>query len=225
MRILNIFFKIICKALKRLSFLEFSYSQEGEDLVLSRFVESFGNFPTTYIDIGAHHPKRFSNTYFYYLKSWKGLCVDPIPGVAKDFKSERPLDKFLNYGVGSKDQSLTYHVFDDQALNTFSTGLAEDRLKNTRYKLIKKIEVNVKPLSMILDREWTLGEIGFLSVDAEGLDLDILKSNNWDSYRPYFILAEELDKSSSEVEVYLKSVGYRRVANTFNTIFFKRDDL
>ena len=40
-----------------------SYSQEGEDILLYRiFEECKSGF---YVDIGAHHPKRFSNTYFF----------------------------------------------------------------------------------------------------------------------------------------------------------------
>ncbi|WP_236263975.1 hypothetical protein, partial [Dysgonomonas sp. Marseille-P4677] len=47
-----------------------SFSQEGEDLVINRFLE---NKPMGfYIDIGAHHPLRFSNTYKFYLKGWYG---------------------------------------------------------------------------------------------------------------------------------------------------------
>lgn len=43
------------------------YSQEGEDMILSYI---FTQKDTTgfYVDVGAHHPKRFSNTYFFYEK-------------------------------------------------------------------------------------------------------------------------------------------------------------
>ena len=41
-----------------------SYSQEGEDVVLRRiFGENKNGF---YVDVGAHHPIRFSNTYLFY---------------------------------------------------------------------------------------------------------------------------------------------------------------
>jgi len=40
-----------------------SYSQEGEDMILRRlFGKQKKGF---YVDIGAHHPKRFSNTFFF----------------------------------------------------------------------------------------------------------------------------------------------------------------
>ncbi len=38
-----------------------SYSQEGEDLILRRiFNDRASGF---YVDVGAHHPRRFSNTF------------------------------------------------------------------------------------------------------------------------------------------------------------------
>ena len=40
---------------------QMSFSQEGEDMVLARlFVGKNHGF---YVDVGAHHPQRFSNTY------------------------------------------------------------------------------------------------------------------------------------------------------------------
>ncbi len=40
------------------------YSQEGEDILLRRI---FGDQTTGfYVDVGAHHPKRFSNTCYFY---------------------------------------------------------------------------------------------------------------------------------------------------------------
>jgi hypothetical protein len=40
-----------------------SYSQEGEDLILAGLI---GDRPRGfYVDIGAHHPHRFSNTFIF----------------------------------------------------------------------------------------------------------------------------------------------------------------
>ena len=41
-----------------------SYSQEGEDMILRRLFEK--QIQGFYVDVGAHHPKRFSNTYYFY---------------------------------------------------------------------------------------------------------------------------------------------------------------
>ncbi len=48
----------------------YSYSQEGEDMILKRIFENKIGF---YIDVGAHHPKRFSNTHLLYKKGCPGI--------------------------------------------------------------------------------------------------------------------------------------------------------
>ena len=55
-----------------------SYSQQGEDMILkSLFQDHQSGF---YVDVGAHHPSRFSNTYFFYLRGWRGINIDAMPG-------------------------------------------------------------------------------------------------------------------------------------------------
>lgn len=41
------------------------YSQEGEDMIFRRLFEH--QEKDFYVDVGAHHPFRFSNTYFFKL--------------------------------------------------------------------------------------------------------------------------------------------------------------
>ncbi len=67
-----------------------SYSQEGEDLILQRFFETKEN--GFYIDVGAHNPTRFSNTFIFYLKGWRGINIEPTPGSKTAFDSVRPKD-------------------------------------------------------------------------------------------------------------------------------------
>ena len=62
-----------------LKYLNCSYSQEGEDMVLARYLEGQKN--GFYVDVGAHHPFRFSNTYHFYLKGWHGVNIDPLWGM------------------------------------------------------------------------------------------------------------------------------------------------
>lgn len=94
-----------------------SYSQEGEDIILRRF---FGlNKKGFYVDVGAHHPKRFSNKYFFYKKGWKGINIDAIPWSMNVFKKVRPRDINIEVPISSKKQKLKYYGFNESALNGF----------------------------------------------------------------------------------------------------------
>src|ERR1700733_13651528 len=73
-----------------------SHSQEGEDRVLaSLLLKAHGGIlPSSgfYVDVGAHDPFRFSNTYFFYRRGWSGINIDAMPGSMRRFISHRPRD-------------------------------------------------------------------------------------------------------------------------------------
>ena len=201
-----------------------SWSQEGEDMVLRRiFSEKKEGF---YVDVGAHHPKRFSNTYLLYRLGWSGLNIDAMPGSMHAFNRWRPRDINLEIGVARTAGTLDYYVFNEPALNGFSVQLTEERARASNpYHVKKKISVNVLPLSGVMDTYVGQKEIDFLSVDVEGLDLEVLQSNDWTKYRPKFVLAEILKSSMHELEEnpisrFMKECGYVFYAKQVNTVFF-----
>jgi hypothetical protein len=51
-----------------------SWSQGGEDLALLHAI--LGKRDGLYIDVGAHHPSRFSVTRHLYQMGWSGVNVD-----------------------------------------------------------------------------------------------------------------------------------------------------
>src|SRR4051812_17526869 len=83
-----------------------SYSQEGEDMVLQSFYEGRKKYKGFYIDVGAHHPYRFSNTLFFYKKGWRGINIEPTPNAVKAFNIFRRRDINLNIGISSKRDKL-----------------------------------------------------------------------------------------------------------------------
>lgn len=205
--------------------INYSYSQEGEDIVLKRIFSNQTN--GFYIDVGAHHPMRFSNTYLFYKKKWKGINIDALPGSMKLFNKLRPRDLNLELGVGKKEKVLNYYMFNEPALNSFSKELSEkrDRAKDP-YFIKNIIKVEVKPLNKILDEHLTSREIDFLNVDVEGLDLDVLKSNDWLKYRPKFVLVEISGSSLHDIDQdpifkLMKEYNYIFFSKQVNTVFFK----
>jgi FkbM family methyltransferase len=213
--------------LQKLSYgAKLSYSQEGEDMILERFFdEKASGF---FVDIGAHHPFRFSNTYVFYKKGWRGINIDATPGSMDAFKSERPEDINIEAGISVNEGTLTYHLFNEPALNTFSEERVKYLLETTPYKLDRKVAVKTYTLAKILDEHLPKGkQIDFLSIDVEGLDFEILQTNNWEKYSPTFILIEDLNGSlanitNTDLYKYLQPLGYEVVAKTHNTLFFKK---
>lgn len=202
-----------------------SYSQEGEDLVLRRIFE--GKTSGFYVDVGAHHPRRFSNTNLFYKKGWRGINIEPNPDSIAEFSAARCNDINIQCGVSDSEQQLTYYKFNEPALNTFDKTVATDRTTNANYKVIETIQVPIRTLESILDQHLQDGQhIDFLSVDVEGLDLPVLKSNNWHRYRPTIVLAESLDSdlqnmAENEIARFMSTQGYAIFGKTYNTWIYK----
>lgn len=209
----------------------FSYSQEGEDMILSRLFEN--QEIGFYVDIGAHHPIRFSNTYFFYLKNWKGINIDAMPGCMKIFDKLRPRDINLEIGISKKENILTYFMFNESALNTFSQEFVREIGKYNEFKLIKSISIDTYPLGKILEKYLPINQqIDFFSIDVEGLDLEVLESNDWDRFRPKYILIEERGNNSinqifnkSEINKKLTLLRYVLFAKTINTLFYRDENI
>jgi FkbM family methyltransferase len=204
-----------------------SYSQEGEDMVILSFFEGMKGYKGFYVDVGAHHPYRYSNTQHFYNKGWRGINIEPTPGAIKLFNIFRKRDINLNIGVSSVEDTLTFYCFNEPALNGFSKEISEERnAASNRYHIIKEEEIVTLPLSTVLDRYLPSGQvIDFLTIDVEGLDMQVLQSNNWQKYRPTYLVVEDTinftDLASSEVHQYLTDKGYKLVAKTLRTLFFK----
>lgn len=199
-----------------------SFAQEGEDCLLERLLA--GKQDGFYVDVGAHHPQRFSNTYRFYLQGWRGINIDPLPGTKKRFDRLRPRDTTIECGIAERSGELLYYQFDEGAFNTFDEALARSRAAQP----IATTRVITLPLAQVLRQHGAVGQsIDFLSIDVEGLDLQVLRSNDWSQFRPTYVLAEVLDVADlgslchSPVVAFMDTCGYRPIARTLNTVFFR----
>jgi FkbM family methyltransferase len=206
-----------------------SYSQEGEDLILLRLFDE--NSPGIYVDVGAHHPYRFSNTCLLHDRGWRGINIDARPGSMAAFRRARPRDINLEVGISEQPSELEFFLFEEPALNTFDRALAESRLAEG-WPLSRTLTVPCRPLADVLATE--LPRLGatapdLLSVDVEGLDLEVLRSSDWQRYRPRVVIVEVLDHSfaagaASPTLAFLGSQGYTLFAKLYNSAIFLRDE-
>ena len=196
------------------------YSQFGEDAVLLSYIGDKKN--GFYIDVGAYHPHRFSNTYLFYKKGWSGINIDAKPGSMKDFKKTRKRDINIGKGVSNKTTVLDYYMYTEPAYNTFS----KEKYKNLKEKNItpfKITKVDVDKLENILKNNLLLKqEIDFMSIDVEGHTIEVLESNNWNIYRPRYILVETHGfNKEDEVNLFLEKNDYKIVSIANITSIYK----
>ena len=201
------------------------FSQEGEDIVLKRYLDHVKK--GFYIDVGAHHPKRFSNTYYFYKKGWNGINIDPMPGIMDKFNKFRKRDLNLEIGISTDSKHLDYYIFNERALNTFSKENAELWSLKEPYKIKNILKIQTKTLKDILNENLPPNTtIHFMSSDVEGFENEVLNSNDWIKFRPMFLLIENHDSLIFELDKLqivekMNTLGYILVSKLYYTLIFK----
>ena len=205
-----------------------SYAQNSEDIILNSY---FYNLSCGfYVDVGAHHPKRFSNTYLFYKKGWSGINIDAKPGSMRIFNKLRPRDTNIEAGISDTKGKLCYYMFNEPAFNGFSKTLSDKVNKDDRFFIESTTDIAMVTLEELLDQHVGNDKhIDFLSIDVEGLDFKVLKSNNFLKYQPT-VICIEIQKSSfeeilaDEISIFLNKYNYEICAKTFNSVFFIKTD-
>ena len=167
-----------------------SYAQNREDIILSGFFKNIEK--GFYVDVGANHPELDSVTKIFYDKGWSGINIEPIKSLYEKLLSERPRDINLNIGISDKETTLNFRQYSKGVgLSTFSKEMQEEYQLKTDFTTDKHIDYSVKlfPLRSVF-KDNNVGEINFLKIDVEGYEYEVLKSNDWDKFRPQVVCIE-----------------------------------
>lgn len=206
------------------------YGQFGEDAVLQNILrekawqraakENASEIRSDrgfYVDIGAFAPIQHSNTYWFYRRGWRGINVDATPGSMRIFRWVRRRDINLELAVSGRAGEITYYCWGvPNVMNTTSKETAEQVVKQGGEQP-EKLTIQARTLEHILDEHLPKNQtIDFLSTDVEGHNLEVMKSNNWDKYKPRLVLVEADENYSnleeitnSELSLFLKGKRYR----------------
>jgi FkbM family methyltransferase len=200
--------------------------QEGENIILERIFTKKSK--GLYVDVGAHHPVRFSNTLNLHQRGWSGINIEPNEEAIKGFKKMRPKGINLNIAISSMKNSCNYYKFKEPALNTTDINIVKMR-ERQGYKCIEEIIVPTQTLNQVF-LEYCKKKlvIDLLKIDVEGKELDVLKSNNWRKFIPKVIICElinvDIDNlNKNQVYKFLKSKNYLLYCKLLqNGIFFHK---
>jgi len=209
-----------------LEFGTLSYAQQGEDLILRNIFMFLETKTPTYIDIGAHDPIFSNNTYTFYRSGSRGVLVEPNPALTPLLRKSRPEDVVLEIGIGANagDEEANYYLIDgDGQLNTFS----EEEVRKLKAQggdrivkgVIKRTLVNI---NKVLEKYFSARAPDLFSTDTEGYDLTILRTLDFDRFRPKVFCVETLTgyEVNQPIMDLMRSKDYAPRGGTFvNTIF------
>lgn len=218
----------IYKTLTFQSFGTKTYSGNGEDILLTEYLFK-GKKKGFYVDVGCFNPKLISNTHLLYKRGWNGINIDPNPQSIALFNYYRKRDTNLRLGVAETEAEMKYFNFAEAGINTFSKDFADKKNAKEWSTLLSEDIVKCYRLETILDEHIPENkEIDLLDIDVEELDLEVLKSNNWNKYRPKVVLVEDrkfkTQLEENEVYKFLKNQGYDFYSYVEMTLIMTRQE-
>ena len=101
-----------------------NFSQNDEEVVLSEIFSNVNN--GFYIDVGCHHPRRFSNTALLYKNGWNGINIDASANNLKLFNLFRKRDKNVNALISEKSENLKFYYFNESSFKQGSIFMGID---------------------------------------------------------------------------------------------------
>jgi FkbM family methyltransferase len=204
-----------------------SYAQNMEDILLDRV---FRGKPGTFVDIGANHPFVDNNSYFFYVRGWRGINIEPMPAARALFETHRPDDLNLALAVSDEEGTLPFFEVSNEnganGLSTLDRALAKDH--QAQGFEVTEIQVPVRTVASLV-AEYRIDPPDFLSIDVEGHEDAVIRGIPFATWRPK-ILVIESTRPLSSVETHatwepaLLEHGY--VFATFNGLnrFYLRED-
>lgn len=196
-----------------------SWAQNGEDIALEDCLPAEG----TYIDIGAHHPYRYSVTKTLYDHGWSGLNIDASATSIRNLGRRRKRDCSLVAIVSDGAHPSTYFEFRNSALSTVS-------LQNARYwqsqgnPIVREHQNVSVTLRDIISKFPKFARVNLLSIDCEGEDERILRGIDWAQFSCDFVLIEDFPNGEEHISIrtLLQSRGFLRKQRFRDSSLYER---
>lgn len=196
--------------------------QSAEDVFINReFPKKYKGF---FVDVGCFHPYKYNNTYGLYKRGWRGVNIDIDAIKIEGFNMVRSSDTNIQRAVSKQPGELTYYT---NGFYSLVVTLNEDFTKERPKYDYRPAKVQADTLTNILNgTKYNNRQIDFLTVDAEGYDLAVLQSLDFDRYAPKLIAVEihaiTIDTVlKDELYRFLNSKGYQLVNWVGQTLMFR----
>ena len=204
------------------------YAKNGEDLLILNQMAKFRISVPQYLEIGVLHPICRNNTFLlnqlYSNKiGYKGVLVEANPMCWPLIETYRKEDILVRVGVANTEGEMKFNAFPTKpGLSTFNEERAE-RVKKWGVEFKEYIIQTVRIDRLIEENYSRTPDI--LSIDAEGLDYDILSDLDMERYPIKIILCEVIPSCKDKIEKLMLQNGYRLSATTWENQMWVHGDL
>ena len=179
-----------------------------------------------YVDIGANHPVIDSVTKHFSERGWTGVNVEPLPKLYALLVEDRPRDTNLQAAVSDQPGPATLFAFYDRhhGLSSLSPDAA-----TAAGVPASELVVDTLTLAEVF-AEHAGGPVDFLKIDVEGFEAQVIRSGDWESYRPRVVVVEATVPMTTiptheAWEPMLLDAGYRcTLFDGLNRFYARADD-
>lgn len=181
------------------------------------------------VDVGAGDGVTYSNSRFLIRDyGWRGVLIEPDPeSFGKLGRLYTPAEWPVLINAGAAAAEGVAMLYPSEMASTFMEDWKAHSERVAAVKYGQPVSVRTAPLTVLLDeipepRRPT--RIDFLSVDCEGMDLEVLRSLDLVRY-PVELLCYESGEGAgtdSEFARYLSGAGFVFHANTRGNTFWRR---
>ena len=202
----------------------FSFSQFGEDLIVSKYLSELSPEDGIYVDVGAFNPITFSNTLLLYKQGWQGINIDIDRDKVDEFIKCRPRDFSVKAAISDKQERVKFAKYPARATNRLLPLDSTDDLSVIGEAPLEVTTLETTRLDdVIAAAPFGDREIYYLNIDCEGNDINVLKSCNLERYLPKVISIEAWSQQElAEIEDYLLPKGYVLQSSAHVTRIFTR---
>jgi FkbM family methyltransferase len=206
-------------------------AQSGEDAIILYILFALGlNISNLhYLDLGANHAKKLSNTFMLYEYGARGVLVEANPDLITELKMTRPEDVVLNNCVAPEGtKAVKFYIFNGDGLSTPDYNAAQNIIKqNPQLEIVDTVEVNTLSINKIF-ADYFPKAPEVVSIDIEGTETEILDEIDFLHYRPLLIIIETIpykphlvwNEKKVEIIKFMQDKDYVEYAFTgINSIF------
>jgi FkbM family methyltransferase len=184
----------------------------------------------TYLDIGSNDPVKMNNTYFLYRHGARGVLVEANPEFIERLHAARPGDVIINKLVDTQDgKTHDFYILNGDGLSTPDLEQAKENLKtNSSLRIIRTMPVETITVPAIIEK-YLMGQAPtVISLDIEGMELDILETIDFERCRPLIFIIKSIPcdtklvvgRIDEEQDMFMKNRGYTKYAFTgINSIY------
>jgi len=148
-------------------------SQAEDFVTLLPFLSTYGRNQLHLIDIGANIGQ-FTLDFRKYIFNLPSTCFEPVPATFEILKSRFdncPNTILFNLGVSSMDQTLKFHIYSDNTLNSLYNYDAALTTSDERSHPFTSLDVHTRPLQ----HDDSISRRIFLKIDVQGMEVDTLE--------------------------------------------------